>query len=942
MILYQKGVGMNIQILMVLLLCMSNNQTLFGKEIDDASLTMIEYTESLDEEPLTDNSILSRGERMKTEVYKKLLANGMTVLVREMHTVPKVSIQLFYGVGSRDEELGEKGVAHLIEHMVFKGTDSENGLSESDINDITHLLSGSCNAFTSFDYTGYLFNFPSHNWAESLSIMAECMEHCAFEPDKLNSEMKAVIQELKMYKDRYFSSLIEKLMSALFAEHPYHYPIIGFKRDLWTVSSDDLKAFYKKHYVPNNATLVVVGDVKKEDVFALAEEKFGAIKANPEYKRQEYHHEYDIASQSVQLYRDVVQPLAAFVFLVPGLSEKTGNALSVIERVLARGRSSRLYKKLVNELQIVTSLEADCFHLFDPGLFFIICEPRSLDDLPEIEKVIKDELLDLAKNGIQDDELARALKKVRSSFYDLLEGAEEQANEIGIHYLATGDENYVFATLEQDKEVVRKKAESIIRDYLRPSVMHKGAVLPLCDSEKEHWAGLQQESDEEDARILAARTRTTEVEPARQAKNVVIHKAKPFMFPKSEKTVLKNGMKLFSYNNTTVPKIHIVLQLKARSYYDPEGKEGISNFIASLITEGTKNYTANQLADLLESRGMSLRSYPEGIALAVLKEDLVLGLEIIKELVTNATFDKKEISKIRTQICADIKQYWDDPRYFADQLIRDELYKNHPFCKPQFGTQDSIASITRDDLLAFYHAYYSPQGATLAVVGDLSGYNVCDVVEETLGDWTGPQVKDVPFPSLKKIENIVKNHVINRDQVTLCFAQLSVDRLHPDYDSLHVYNQIFGSGVLGSMSSQLFQLREQSGLFYSITGNYLVNSNEQPGMFLVKTLVSIDRLEEAKNVIMETVKTGVDSITQKQIEEAQRAIINSLVDRFADNESIANTFLAMDRFNLPDDYYDKRADSINTVNLESIKKAVKKVIGDDTFLTLQIGRMQNK
>jgi zinc protease len=141
-------------------------------------------------------------------VEKKVLKNGMTVLVHQVHTIPKVSIQLWYNVGSKDENTGERGIAHLLEHMVFKGT-QHNGaiyLSESDLDMTTHMLSGSCNAFTSYDYTGYLFNFPSHHYKEAFPILADCMSNCRFDDQMLNSEMKAVIQELKLNKDQYTSN----------------------------------------------------------------------------------------------------------------------------------------------------------------------------------------------------------------------------------------------------------------------------------------------------------------------------------------------------------------------------------------------------------------------------------------------------------------------------------------------------------------------------------------------------------------------------------------------------------------------------------------------------------------------------------------------------------------------------------------------------------------
>ena len=158
-------------------------------------------------------------------VVKHTLSNGMTVLVLPEHRIPKVSLQLWYNVGSRDEKAGERGLAHLVEHMIFKGTTN---LSESDINLIVQKLSGYCNAFTSHDYTGYLFDFPSQHWHEALSMMSDCMRNCTFKEEFLQSELKAVIQELKMYNDDYHSTLLESLVEAIFPDHPYHYPVIGY------------------------------------------------------------------------------------------------------------------------------------------------------------------------------------------------------------------------------------------------------------------------------------------------------------------------------------------------------------------------------------------------------------------------------------------------------------------------------------------------------------------------------------------------------------------------------------------------------------------------------------------------------------------------------------------------------------------------------------------
>lgn len=874
--------------------------------------------------------------RPSNQVHKKVLANGMTVLVREQHQIPKVSVQVWYNVGSKDERTGQRGFAHLLEHMLFKGTDTK---TESDIDSTTHKLSGSCNAATSDDYTMYLFNLPSQHWREALPLLADCMQNASLKEDMLSSEMKAVIQELKMYKDNYTSSLFEQLMSAIFEDHPYHYPIIGYKQDLWSVNSEGLRAFYKKHYIPNNAALVVTGDVNAQEVFDLAQQWFGSIEANPEYKKETFYHNKDIVAKSVTLYRDVQVPMAGCLFVVPGLTQKKENVLQLLSWILGNGRGSRLYKKLVNELQLVTSVSVDTHDLFEHGLMYVFFEPKSMDMLSQIETVIINELASIARGEITDEELQRARKQTQMGLYNLLEDAEHQAYQIGKYFWATGDENYVFTYLNHTDEYFKKEMRQIVAQYCRPSVMHRGLILPLAESEKKVWQEMQHESDALDNKILEARIRTTGVEEPSYANSIEPKDPEPFTFPRAKKFTLSNGLSVLYHNNPETPKIDVVVQFKARACYDSVDKAGLYNFLCLMLTEGTKHYSADQLATLIESRGMTFAVYPGGLTMRMLKEDLSFGLEVMKEILTAPVFAKTSIEKVRDQVLTDIKNYWDDPWTFAGQLIRENVYKGHPYGKNSLGTADSVASIGKADIVQFFKSHISPHGATMAVVGDLSSHDVEHTVKEVLGSWRGAVVDDILFPDVPHIKQTEINYPINRDQVVLCFVGCSIDRKHPDYDKLLLFDQIFGGGVLGAMSSRLFQLREQFGLFYTIRGTVLANADEQQGMASVRTIVSMDRLAHAEKVIKQTINNTVGSIEPDELLEAKRAIVNSLVDLFASNGSTAQTFLFLDRYKFAPDFFDTRAQSLSGITIEQVNEAAAKILNTQKMLTLRIGRV---
>lgn len=871
-----------------------------------------------------------------TRVFKKVLSNGLTILVRTTHIIPKVSVQLWYNVGSKDEKSGQKGIAHLIEHMIFKGTEK---LTESDINLITHKLSGYCNAFTSYDYTGYLFDFPSQQWHAALPIMADCMRNCTFKEEFLNSELKAVIQELKMYRDDYSSTLIESMISTIFNDHPYHYPIIGYKHDLWSLKREELIAFYNKHYIPNNATLVVVGDVDVDDVFASAQKEFGDIPANLDYKKEEYYYTPDIGGKSVRLYRDLQQPFATIAYVLPGSKTHNEYILDVLSYLLGLGKSSILQKKLIHELHLVTDLEAFTYDLFDYGLLFIYFQPKNVQDVDKIISVIQKEIDKLITKGISEHELQRATKQAHTRYLSILEDTQKQAYCIGQIYTATQDEQAIFKYGTQDIYQVKKEIIELIKNYLRPSLMHKGLMLPLEKHDQDISLAFQERSDIEDSRVLSRIVREAVVEEGVHVHTIEPEKPKPFDFPKANKIVLSNGLTVLYFHNPNIPKIEVALNLRAKHYYDPEDMQGLNAFMSAMLSEGTKTHDAFQLADIVESNGMSFRASAGFITMNMLSADLQKGLNLLFEILTESIFPATSIEKVRAQLLAALRNYWDTPSQFVGQLAKEYIYKNHPYSKYFLGNIESINKISQKDLVHFYEKHITPDGATIAIVGDLQDFDIPGMLEKTFGSWHGPTLEPITFPLLQPIEATEINYVINRDQVVLGYAGLSIKRLDERFDKLLLFDQVFTGGVLGSMSSRLFQLREQSGLFYTISGSLLLGVDEQPGIVFVKTSVSKDRLKEAEGAIEQEIDTACQSLLDYELDQAKNAIANSLVNYFETNSHIASTFLFLEKYQLAEDYFDTRAAQLMKVSKEEILAATKDILDTRKLIKIRIGRV---
>ena len=869
------------------------------------------------------------------KVIKKVLSNGLTVLMNPISVLPKVSIQLWYNVGSKDEKTGEKGIAHLIEHMIFKGTKK---LTECDISLITHKLSGYTNAFTSYDYTGYLFDFPSQHWEESLTILADCMHNATFKDGHLSSELKAVIQELKMYRDNYTSSLIESLVCTIFADHPYHHPIIGYKQDLWNLKRDALVNFYRRHYIPNNATLIIVGDFNPDKAIERIIKEFGKLVPNPSYAKEEFYHSGDLQTKAVKIYRDVKTPSYICAWEVPGARSGQTYLTDIVCWITATGKGSRLYKKLVDEHKLVTELEAFTYDLYDIGLLFIIFQPKDGVFADDIFKIIHQELHDIASKGVSQEEIIRATKQVDVELIGLLENFQKQAYAIGKYYLATGDENYLYTVSEQSKDNLAKQVQDYVKTYMPSFLMHWGGIESLKEDEKDYWIKLQDISDKEDARILEGRIREELVEEGCYVTDVTVLPPKSFVFPRANIMYLENGLKVLYYKTSYMPKIDIIFDFVADHTYDPKGKEGLSALVASLLLEGTKNFPEHLFSDAVESLGMTIDSYPGQIRISLLAEDLEKALEFFHEMVMHATLTHENIEKIKTRMLSNLNEFWDTPMQFATQLAREDIYKGHPYSKNGMGTFEGIKNITRNDVVDFYKKY-SPRGTRCGLVGDYEQYDLKNLFNHLLKSWQGDEVLELEFPLLETVSSHEMNHAILRDQTVLCYAALSVSRMSEDYDKLLLFDQIFTGGVLGSMASRLFDLREQTGLFYTIGGSLLSQADKVPGLMVIKTIISNDRIKEAEVAIEKVINEAINTVTDQEFLEAQQAISNSLITSFSSNYYTAATLLGLDEFGFPPDYFDTRAAQLALISKEEMQQVVKRYLKTDRFVLIRAGRL---
>src|SRR5499433_1896340 len=354
----------------------------------------------------TDMSSLLMPSAFATEdVRRTVLSNGLVVLTKEVHTSPIVTSMIWYRVGSRNEELGHTGKSHFLEHMLFKGTDR---FKKGEIDLLTLKNGGANNAFTSHDFTAYYFNFASDRWEIAVEIEADRMVNCSFEPDEFEAEKKVVIEELKTGLDSPWGLLLQEQEAVAFKVHPYRNPIVGWLQDVERATVQQQQAYYRRYYHPNNATLVISGDFDTESLLKAVDRAFGSIPAGPSPGPMLLEEPPQRGERRLIVRWRSKVPRLAIAYHAPQIAAPDSYALQVLAVVLAEGKASRLYQRMVEREQSVTFVSAEYGESKDPTLFHIRAEGRGDHSIYDIEASIHNELAKISNEGVTTHELDRA------------------------------------------------------------------------------------------------------------------------------------------------------------------------------------------------------------------------------------------------------------------------------------------------------------------------------------------------------------------------------------------------------------------------------------------------------------------------------------------------------------------------------------------------------
>jgi zinc protease len=407
------------------------------------------------------------------DVRRTVLANGLVVLTKEVHTSPIVTSMIWYRVGSRNEELGHTGKSHFLEHMLFKGTER---FKKGQIDLLTLKNGGGNNAFTSHDFTAYYFNFASDRWQIALDIEADRMVNCAFDPEEFEAEKKVVIEELKTGLDSPWGLLLQEVEAVAFKVHPYRNPIVGWLQDVERATVQQQQAYYRRYYHPNNATLVIAGDFDTTDVLKKVDDAFAGIPSSPQASPMLLQEPPQRGERRIVVRWRSKVPRLSIAYHAPEIAAADSYALQVLAVVLAEGKASRLYQRMVEREQTVTFVSAEYGEAKDPTLFHIRSEARGDHSIDEIENSIHDELESISTNAISAHELDRAKHQIEAHFILSRERTLDQAILLGQIETLYGLE-YIDSYLQRINAVMAADVADVCTRYLNENNRTVGRLL---------------------------------------------------------------------------------------------------------------------------------------------------------------------------------------------------------------------------------------------------------------------------------------------------------------------------------------------------------------------------------------------------------------------------------------------------------------------------------
>jgi zinc protease len=874
------------------------------------------------------------------------LDNGLRVITLEDFSTPLVNVQLWYHVGSKDEDPERQGFAHMFEHMMFRGTDR---LGPTDHFDFIRRTGGTCNAYTSFDQTVYHETLPASQLELALWLEAERMAFLKIDQTSFDTERKIVEEERRMGLNRPFGTVAEKVMAELFRKHPYRWTPIGKIPHLRASEVKELRDFWTRYYVPNNATLVIVGAVKHSEAQQLARRTFGWIPRREDPPRVSVTEELPSTESALTIQEEnAPAPLVGMIYRAPSLTSADYIPMQLLTRILVGDNSSRLYRELVVDKKLAVQTLSFDNTLEQDGMLVIgaVLNPLGGKSDPVLE-AIRAQIARLRDEPVSERELTKARNQLLKENVVQSLTVEGKAGALGAAAVLEGGAGHANERYEAIRAVTAADLQRVAQKYL---AQERGLAMTVPASGLA--GGPDKSTNNEDAAPITAQPETEAPAPGRagvsRPSSVVSHApigslgaVAPTTYEHTVKT-LSNGMKLIVVPNHELPYVSVSLGLLAGAW--TETKPGTASLALGMLTKGTKNRNEAELADELGTYAITLEGTggmdTSLVSMNLLTENLDRGMGLLSEVVLTPTFPEDEFTELKKQVTTELTVMAGQPDYIAARELRRKLYGEHPYSRSPAGEPADIPGISLADVRGWWEKFARPDQAVLIFAGDVDSDRAVQLAESHFGKWTAdgpkPETKVPEIPAASNTQIIlVDRKTATQSQIHV--GQLGITRHDPEWFTARVVSSYFG----GAFNSRLNEaIRVKRGLTYGARGGY--QTQKMAGQFSVSTFSKTESTAETVQAVLDEIKRlRSEAATKKELEDTKSYILGSFaLDRETPIE-IAGDFWLIESQDLPEDYFQKELAGIAQTSTESCTKLVTDTVDPEKLVIVVVGRAKD-
>ncbi len=864
-----------------------------------------------------------------TGIYETIFHNGLKLLVVERHHVPLVAVLLAYRVGSVHSTPGTTGLAHFIEHMMFKGTQQ---FKKGKIDAITQQLGGSNNAFTTYDYTAYYFNFTKEHWGKALEIEADRMIQCQWTQREIECEKNVILEELASNLDQPTSFLLEETQQFLLKQHGYRYPILGWKKDLESLHAQDLYSFYHSYYAPNNAVLVVVGDVEVADVCSKVNHFFSKIPSRPVQQKQMVLEYPTDTKRRLTLYHQVSVPEFAVAFPICTSGDIDSYSLDLLDIALSWGKTSRLYRRFVEGERLVHHINTTSTPLHDPGIFWITGELLTDVEPHTLETALLDELKKCSETLMPAYELQKAKNILatgtifsQETMFDVADKIAQMEMEIGYKELGKLQKFL--------NQITPKHIQAVARKYLNPEHSTMAWMLP-----KKAPTAVPVIQISTDRPI--AKTCKPNIRLKRQSwdfrLNVKKHSKQHSMMPSVHH--LPNGLEVILLENPVLPEVVATLHLKKLFGVDPLRMQGRAYLFGRILSEGTLRHSSQEIAEALEFMGTGISTQYNEIAVKVLDKNIEEVLPWMAEIAQYPLLDETALCQEKRKHLAELLSFEDDAQYKTARAFDCMIYGIHPYANPFYGTLKTIPQITIEHIRNFHTQYWTPNRAILLLIGRLHEQRMLSIVEQHFGNWKSTPLQEAKFPDISLAIKPQELYVpMEKEQLTVYFGHLGIRRSNPDYYKLLVLEQILGHGA-GFTDRLNKKIRDELGLCYNISAGITSSAGHEPGLFRAALATTPQHYAMAmKTLRQEILKIQKYGITETELASVKTYLCNRVFFAQETNDALSAYLLQCCCHNLGFDYLEKFPKIIQQISKKEVQKVAQQYLHPEVATTVVAG-----